>query len=592
MKKITILLLLVCVGFAHASIPELVNQLGSADLSVQTQAQLQLLAECSNAGRPGAEVERKAICEEMCMVLEKGCAIPAATQLVRNIQRIGGAESVPTLVKLLASPDEHLRNDARQALSVNPSAEAGQALQAQLKMRKARNSRETAGLIYALGERREAGTAELISVHLQSTEELVFMASAKALSLLNEDAGIRSLAKQRSKESGARKAVLTAALFETDRVAVFEKLYAENESAEVRAVALLGLAMNNHLNVAVDAMASGDPVLQTAVIEAASQSKSPELYDVIAKNIRTLPSCLQIQAIGALEFSGIRSYAKYVEPLLLSDDMSLKDAAAQALAQIGTVESALALLATGTFESRKALGVLNTEGIDNVLEREAAKKGDDVRRSEAVEALAFRGRRDLIPSFFVYATEGGKETSKSAVNAIGMIGDLSNLEQLTQLMIAKEASPLSRDILNSTVEIMRRSIEPAKAVDILVEKMDSASPRSQANILQALVQTESKEALKPLVDACKSNDEKLQKTAIKLLGGWQGDSALETMIELAGDDSISLANHVVLMRGVSRILAGQKPKKFDNNLAQEALGVCRRPDERQMIQGVINKAKK
>ena len=40
---------------SQASVPDLVQQLSSSDLKVQTQAQLDLLTVCSNAGRPGAE---------------------------------------------------------------------------------------------------------------------------------------------------------------------------------------------------------------------------------------------------------------------------------------------------------------------------------------------------------------------------------------------------------------------------------------------------------------------------------------------------------------------------------------------------------
>ncbi len=592
MTKATFLSIVLIASVSQASVQELLHGLSASDLEVKIQAQQQLFDDCSTASRSGAENERKALALEICAGLDQKLPQLVASQLIRNLQRIGGAESVPTLVKLLGNSNEHIRDDARRALVGNSSAEAGQALQAQLKMRKTRNAREMAGLINGLGERREAGASKLIAAHLSSKDPYIFAASAKALSRLNEADGIRSLAERRKKEKGSRKVMLDSALFETDRSVVFENLYAESEAAEVRAVALLGLILNNELSVAAEAMASGNPTLQAAVIEAARQGKNAKVYDMVSSSIGSLPPYLQVQALGALEFSGNRDYAKVVEPLLKSSDGPVAVSAAMALSRIGTSKSVPLLIESGTAEARRALGRLNADGVDKMLEYEAAKKGDDTRRSVAIDALAIRGRRDLIPAFFGYAVEAGKETSKSAVKAIGLIGDLSNLEQLTQLMIKKESSPVSRDILQSIVKIMRRSTDPAEAVNMLVAQMGAASPRSQANILQALVQTESKEALKPLTDACRSSDENLQKSAVKLLGGWQGDNALKPMIELASDDSMSMANHVVLMRGVSRILAGQKQNKFNKELAQDALDACRRSEEKQMIRDVIAEKEK
>lgn len=228
---------------AQASIQELVPKLSAANLEVQTQAQLDLLAACSNAGRPGAEDERKSICLEMCSALKKSPPPAVASQLLRNLQRIGGAESVPTLVTMYGSSDPHVADDARQALAVNPSPEAGQALTAQLKMRKARSARETAGLIEALGERKEAGASQLVAPYAGSPDLLVFNAAVKALGRLNEDEGIRALATQRAKETGFRLTQLNAALLQSGRENVFEMLYAPSESSEVQASALLGLLL-------------------------------------------------------------------------------------------------------------------------------------------------------------------------------------------------------------------------------------------------------------------------------------------------------------------------------------------------------------
>ncbi|WP_372845751.1 HEAT repeat domain-containing protein [Pontiella sp.] len=590
MFKKSLLTALLMAAVSQAAVKELIPHLASDNLETQTQARLELLAACSQASAPdAADGAREAICREMCALLAGDYPVVSVVlPVLDNLGRIAGEESVDTLEQLLAHPDEHIRDAARRALSANPSPKAGQVLGAQLMMRNPRDARTTAGLIVALGERRQAGASKLIADDLGSADEVVFIAAVKALGLLNEDAGVRALAEVRAKEQGFRLAEVNAALFSTDRTAVFEKLYAEKEPIEVRAVALLGLAMNNGMNVAADALASGPVALQAAVIEAAVQRKQPELYRLVATRLETLSPALQPQALGALEFSGSSAYAASVEPLLKSDNVLVQDCASSALARIGTAASIPALMDNGRPEALRALGVMNAEGVDRALEKIAASK-DDAASAAAIEALAIRGRRDLVPAFFTYADGKGRAAPKAAVEAIGQVGDIAVLEQLAGLMMAKEASPLSRDVLNTIVAIMRRSSDPAKAVDILVAQMSGASPRSQANILQALVQTGSQEALKPLADACRSNDESLQKLAVKLLAGWKSADGIPTMLELAGEETMSMPNHVNLMRGVSRLLAAQR--RVDKTLAKQALDTCRRAEEVEMFQAILEKKK-
>ena len=583
-KPIFLSFLLVAVS-AHADVAGLVPRLASSELAVQTQARLDLLALCSQAGRPGAEEERMAVCVEICALLKGDQPVETVIQpLIRNLERIGGDESVSTLAGLLDHADPHVADAARRALVANRSPFAGEALMARLKMCKDRSPNEMVGLITGLGERMEKGASSLIADHIDDPDDLVSSAAIKALGCLGEDDGVRALMKYRSTAAGFRLVQVNDALFALGRTEVFKRLNAPSEPGDVRAIALLGLVLDGQQEAALEGLASGDPLLQSAVIEGVSQCRSPELQDMVAASLKSLPAYLQVQALGVLEHSGIHAYAASIAKLLsTTQDEAVQVAAVQALARIGTKESVSPLVALGSPEAKRALGMLDAEKVDSQLEQ-LAKEGGDAERVMAIGALAGRGRSDLLPVLFSYVAEDGT-VAKASVGAIGELGDLSNLDQLARLMIGKEQSPLSRDLLLAIVAIMRRSTDAGKAVGILVEHMEGASPRSRANILQALVQTGSTEALKPVVEACKSVDEDLQKQAIKLLAGWQEDNAMPAMIELASNESLSLANHVVLMRGVSRILAGQN--KVDAELSERALAACRRDEERKMIQEAV-----
>jgi hypothetical protein len=69
-------------------------------------------------------------------------------------------------------------------------------------------------------------------------------------------------------------------------------------------------------------------------------------------------------------------------------------------------------------------------------------------------------------------------------------------------------------------------------------------------------------------------------------------NGIPIMLELASDESMSLANHVTLMRGVSRLLAAENPKRLNKKLLNQALETCRRDEEKSAIQATLNKARK
>jgi HEAT repeat protein len=259
-------------------------------------------------------------------------------------------------------------------------------------------------------------------------------------------------------------------------------------------------------------------------------------------------------------------------------------AAAQALARIGTADAVPALLAWGSNDAKEALGLINAKGVDEMLEK-AAKSGNGAERATAIEALALRGCVQLIDSFFAYAADSDQQVAKAGVQAIHMLGRDEDLKNAVALLLANEKTPLSRDVLKTIVAILRRSTQQNEAVAVMVGGMFGASPKGQAMILQALAQVGSDAALAPVAKASRSKDAVLQKEAVKLLGNWPDENALPVLLEIAGDTSAPLADHVLAIRGIARLFAGQK--NLDRETASLALALCRRDEERQQISDLL-----
>jgi len=83
----------------------------------------------------------------------------------------------------------------------------------------------------------------------------------------------------------------------------------------------------------------------------------------------------------------------------------------------------------------------------------------------------------------------------------------------------------------------------------------------------------------------------LRKQSIRLLAAWQNDNALEDMLSLAADDSLPLADHVLLMRGATRLLAAQNQRNRQEGMIILAMITCRRPDELSALVPLLSNAR-
>ena len=139
----------------HAAwLDELLPGMGAPNLADRQTSQQEFEQMCFRAGRPGADGERTALCQAIIARLGPETAQPARVWMLRQLERIGGEESVAALAKLLEDEDQRIRELARRALQKNPAPAALVALGAALE--RARDSAWQVALINALAARHDA----------------------------------------------------------------------------------------------------------------------------------------------------------------------------------------------------------------------------------------------------------------------------------------------------------------------------------------------------------------------------------------------------------------------------------------------------
>jgi len=591
-------------AFAAGLSPEVVANLSSEDMSVRTAAQNTLQQRAAEAGRPDAEAERRAFCKDVCGLLAAKPSPAAAGQLVRQLQRIGARESLPTLEGLLGHADPNLRDEARQALQMNAAPEAGRILLAAL--RKAQDPHWTAGLINALGQRRETGAVDQLASCLNHADSVVREAAVKALANTGGRDALSALYRARKDESDEALTVglLDAAYFNLrqgeDQLArkVYVELSADTEAEWVRAAALRGLIVLQPRQSAAllnDALGGSSDEIRMMVVEAVGQARTPGLARILAAKLAGLPPPLQIQALGVLEDSGDRALAPMVVGLLASEEAGVSAAAAQALVDIGDAAAVppllQAVLAGGDLarEARWALTRLHAPGVAGSLQTLVAD-GSQEQQALALAILAERGDAE-VEMLLRYAGDADRGISGAALKALENTAGLEQLPEVVDFMLANPTAPQARQALGVIVAVQGRSQDDGAIVTLLADAAAQADADGKALLFQALARVGGAQALVPVAAASDSGDATLRESAVRVLAEWPDGEALPFLASVVLDQQNALKLRVLALRGMTRLAGAKGGPETDARaeLFAKTLVAAPRPEDRETVLGALAK---
>ncbi|MHC4251142.1 MAG: HEAT repeat domain-containing protein [Planctomycetota bacterium] len=206
---------------------------------------------CFEAGRPGAEAERAGAAKALLSMLGPQVSVDARAFILKQVARIGKAEVVAGLSRLLEDPDARIRECARRALQNNPSPDAGKPLVKALG--EAKDAVWRAALADAIGSHGlETNAGSLIEL-LDDDEEAVGVAAAAALGKIGGTDAAKALASAMSKGSAElRTSVADAYLSCADRflaegrfteaTAIYKKIHSTQGSNLYKIAGMQGIA--------------------------------------------------------------------------------------------------------------------------------------------------------------------------------------------------------------------------------------------------------------------------------------------------------------------------------------------------------------
>lgn len=527
----------------------------------------------------------------------------AKAWILRQLENVGRAESVPALTKLVGSPIHHLRELARRALEQNPSDEAGAALRRLAEEEQDRSLKRA--FVHSLGERGDAEAAPMIGSLLKTKDDGLRKTAILALGKIASDEAVPVL--ETAYKAGKDQELIADALLESSRRLtekhpdkarkILEGLYQYDEPARIRAAALGGLLAVNREeaeDLILLALQSEEALVRQRAITAIGDFKGGVLPNVLAVKLPELSDREQTLALAVLGDSGDLTAASQLADTLGSEDLSpeRERAVISVLGQLGGIDAAQRLLDLagrtgdeGVREAaRDALSRMPGEGVDAALVA-GTQRGDLVCRTEAVRALARRGSRDAMPILYAHVEQGPRMIREASLDALGQLATSEDIPRLVKYL-----GDADETAMKAVMQACRRAQGSGEVVDAVLAAMKGLDVSGKQRLLPCLGVLGGEKALGKVRNLV--NDEALGKAAMKTLMGWSGPEAVPVFLELAGEENIGDSDRTLTLRALSRLLENpengiDREDRLKHSL--EGIRLAKRPEDKRLFFPVLGK---
>ncbi len=572
------------------TVSDLVPRLAAVNVRERYAPEMELQRMVLQASRPGAEAERVALEKVLdAKVSDPAVPEPARVWILRQLEYIGAANSVPALTALLHNSDAEVRECARRALEKDSAPEAVESLREALAA--GGDTRWTIGLIQSLGQRRDAQSVDLIARKIADPK--IAFAACSALAKITSPAAIDHL--WSALESGTAPAAdaliaaadnLLKARQSARAAAIYSKLYKDPSSAGVRSAALVGLANaapDQSEELIAEALSTTEPRLQIAAITAARKVYGSGASAVLAPLFSQLNDSGQMAVLRVLEAPAeehiIAAAGESDEPVQLT--------AIARLSRVGTGKAVPVLLRLAAGQRSpvqkaaiQALGRIHGTGADAAI-AEMAAHGESAIRVPAIRALAQRSDTAAIPALLYYAGNSAPEVASASWSALGVLGGDTELAPVARRAL-ETADPDAESALR---EIATRVQDKPAASKELVALLPDAAPKQSSVVFGTLAVLGGPMALKTVSEAVSSGDADVKQAAVRALANWPDFEAAKPLLAIASDSRQTPLARILAIQGVGRLIKSSADVPVEGRLeaALAAMKQATRVDEKRLL---------
>ncbi|UCG15164.1 MAG: HEAT repeat domain-containing protein [Phycisphaerales bacterium] len=590
-----------------ARIEPLLAPMGAPQIPDRREPQQIFEAMCLEASRPGAEIQRVALCTVITARLDPSVAQPARVWMLRQLERISGRESVAALARLLDDDDPHIRELARRALQGNPAPEAGSTLQTALS--RARGPAQQVAFINALAGRGDTTSVPVLLSLVHAKDRAVATAAISALGTLGGPRAVDTLsALTRSEDEVLRDSAEAALIRIADRlleagrrepaVAIYEDLDRASAGRSNRVAAWRGFVAargQEALPRLREIMRNeADPALRQIAARLAQGIPGERATRLLVGELATAPDDVQIVVLDVLAARGDRPAKPSVLDVLRSDDQHVRIAALDALAQLGDAHDVIRLagIAAGAGDSeraaaRTALDRLRGTGVDRAILAGVGGEEPPEVRAELIRSLGARGYRPAVETLLRTAEETSETVRVAAFDALGRLADEGDLPVVIGLVADQTTEAARRAVQDAIVSLCLRIDDPDRRAEPVLAALGDASGAAKASLIHVLGRLGGPGAL-AAIRAALADEADIQDAAVRALAGWNDATVLDDLLSIARTD-VSQAHRVLVLRAYVRLvrLPSQRSAPQTCDLLRQAMALAPQDDVRKLVLGAL-----
>lgn len=563
---------------------------------------LALIDETVQRARTDAQV-RQTLETQFIQILQDASATPAAKDFVcRRLALLGSAASVPALAALLS--DESCSHMACFALERIPGSAADEALSRALGQV---TGPLRIGLIHAVGNRRSPSAAADLARWLSSDDLATSRAAAIAMGKSGGLAAATALTAALDKAPPALRLTVADACLQcaeqfraagkaAESSALYERLSAADLPEQTRLAATRGSILIRGCAAVpqlIENLNHVDPQRQALALGLVRGLPGADTTAALAAQLGQLPPDRQSRLIAALADRNDRAAAPAILAALKSSQVAVRLAAAQALGRLGDAAVITGLLAAAAGEDREvaeaakhSLVTLSAAESDAAI-LEALRNGPDQTRQVAIEVLGQRAYAPATADLLRLARGADGLLRWAALKALGETAGEAAVPALAEILVAAREPRTTAAAEAAFVAVHQRLDKPEVASEAMAARLPAAEPATKLILLRTLGRLGGRRALQVLQTAAADPQPDVQDTAIRALCDWPTAEPAGGLLQIA-QDATQERHRVLALRGYLR-LAGQEdvlpPQRL--SMAQQALRVAQRDDERKLALGVL-----
>lgn len=497
--------------------------------------------------------------------------------IIRQLGISGTAASIDKLAVYLNH--EELSGPASRAIASIGSEKAGQALMASL-MRRMGTPKTQQDAILALSKVPVNGAEELVKGYLNAEDVNMRKVALYTLSRIGTKASLSEVFAATEKagftmeKSGANDAcvLLIKRVFEQGdmkeataaannllkkstkagktgtRIAALQLLMTgqDNKTASKTLMTALKDPCKEYRNAALDAAtAFADKTLYTDLLKSSVKMKAAEQLDVISWISREAKCPQKREVLNTVEV-GIEKTAvqALIELLGKSNDLTVKQATAKALVNLGNAQAvpALASLLTSSDKEIVALGKESLATFKGDIAPAVAKMiptAGDQGKVAGAELLAMRRATNLLNVVLELTKSGSKDVKEAAYTALKDVVSEKDMTSLCGMLESAEPSAIAP--LQQALVASLSTQSASQQVETITRRMLQAGESKKHLYYWPLSTTGESKALQMIVGGFENGKGDAKDAAFAALSNWKGFEVMDNLYAIAKEPTSSYA---------------------------------------------------